>query len=35
VVIEKILTHLDAKAPDFDVPRLPPCRAHPAPAVRL
>jgi hypothetical protein len=29
VVIEKILTHMDAKVADSDVPRLPPCRAPP------
>ena len=28
-VIEKILTHLDVKAADSEVPRLPPCRAPP------
>ncbi len=29
VVIEKILTHLDAKAPEPEASRLPPCRAPP------
>ena len=28
-VIEKILTHLDVKAANSEVPRLPPCRAPP------
>jgi hypothetical protein len=28
-VIEKILTHLEAKAPDPEAPRWPPCRAPP------
>ncbi len=28
-VIEKILTHLDAKASEPEAPRLPPCRAPP------
>ncbi len=29
VVIEKILTHLDAKASESDAPRRPPCRTPP------
>ena len=29
VVIKKILTHLDAKAPEPEASRLPPCRAPP------
>ena len=29
VVIEKILTDLDAKAGESEAPRLPPCRAPP------
>jgi len=28
-VIEKILTHLDAKASEPETPRRPPCRAPP------
>lgn len=28
-VIEKILTHLDAKAAEPEIPRRPPCRAPP------
>ena len=28
-VIEKILTYLDAKAPEFEGTRRPPCRAPP------